>query len=151
MTEHRAVAAIAISLFLATAAVPTPAAAQAQVALDSAVYVERADPAVGRTLEPARQLSRGDRVVYVMRWQRVAGSGGFTVTNPLPRSVYFQGSADGSEEVSIDGGRSWGKLENLRLGNRFATAEDVTHVRWKVAPAQAAQGAGRIAYSAIVR
>ena len=36
-------------------------------------------------------------------------------------------------------------------GSRMATPEDVTHVRWRVAPATAAQGQGRIAYSAIVR
>lgn len=138
---------------LALAALNITASAQAApaVALDSAVYVERSDAASGRSLEPAVQLSRGDRVVYVMRWQRKAGDGGFVVTNPLPRTVYYQGSAEGDEDVSVDGGRNWGKLDNLRIGNRRATPEDVTHVRWRVAPARAAAGSGRIAYSAIVR
>jgi hypothetical protein len=129
---------------------PNPAMAQASVALDSAVFVERAVPE-GRRLEPASALSRGDRVVYVVTWERTAGSGSFVVTNPLPRSVYFQESASGDEEVSVDGGRTWGKLGELRLGARFATPEDVTHVRWRVPAAEAARGKGRIAYSAIVR
>ncbi len=121
------------------------------IALDSAVFVERTTPGSARSLEPAQRLSPGDRVVYVVNWYRLGGGGGFVVTNPLPQSVYFQGSANGDEEVSVDGGRSWGKLAKLRIGTRMATPEDVTHVRWRVAPMTAAKGSGRIAYSAIVR
>jgi len=123
----------------------------ASVALDSAVFVERTSPQRGRMLEPASRLSRGDRVVYVVSWYRMGGTGGFVVTNPLPDTVYFQGSASGDEEVSIDGGRTWGKLAALRVGSRLATPEDVTQVRWRVTPALAARGSGQIAYSAIVR
>lgn len=132
-------------------AVPAIAAASPLVALDADVFVERVAPGAVRILEPASKLRRGDRLVYVVRWQRFGGSGGFTVTNPLPRTVYYQGSADGTEDVSIDGGRTWGKLEALRKGGRIATPEDVTHIRWRVAPTEAARGAGRITYSAIVR
>ena len=142
------------NLFVIAAAIAgfaTSASAAPAVSLDSAVFVERAVPGMGRTLEPASELSRGDRVVYVVRWYKLGGDGGFVVTNPLPRSVYYQGSADGDEEVSIDGGRNWGKLSALRVGNRLATAEDVTHVRWRVDPRVASRGQGRIAYSAIVR
>lgn len=141
------------SMFAAvgTIAVASAATASPAVSLDSAVYVERMTPAAGRMLEPASELSRGDRVVYVVRWYRMGGDGGFVVTNPLPRSVYFQGSANGDEEVSIDGGRTWGKLGALRAAGRMATPEDVTHVRWRVDPQAASRGQGRIAYSAIVR
>lgn len=126
----------------ALAVAPTPA-----VKIDSAVFVERASES-NRVLQPADQLRRGDRVVTVVSWQRAVGGGTFTVTNPLPRSLQFQGSADQSEEVSIDGGHHWGHLGDLRIGNRQATPEDVTHVRWHIAtPAPS----GRIAYSAIVR
>ena len=128
-----------------------PALAAPLIALDSAVYVEKIAPGKGRTLQPAAQLNRGDRVVYVVSWYRMGGSGAFTVTNPLPRSVYYQGSADGSEEVSLDGGRTWGKLDRMRIGTRLATPEDVTHVRWHVPATEAARGAGEITYSAIVR
>ena len=83
-----------------------PALAQPTVALDSTVYVERMTPDRGRSLEPAARLAPGDRVVYVVSWYRTGGYGGFTVTNPLPRSVYFQGSAEGDEDVSTDGGRT---------------------------------------------
>ena len=134
-----------------TLAVPVMAIATPLIALDSAVYVEKLLPANGRTLQPAARLNHGDRVVYVVSWTRMGGTGAFVVINPLPRSVYYQGSADGSEEVSLDGGKSWGKLERLRIGDRLATPEDVTQVRWHVAASEAARGAGEITYSAIVR
>lgn len=139
-----------IAIAAALAAFGTAAQAAPAVSLDSAVFVERTAPA-GRSLQPASDLNRGDRVVYVVRWYKMGGDGGFVVTNPLPRSVYYQGSANGDEEVSIDGGRTWGKLNALRVGSRVATPEDVTHVRWRVDPRTASRGQGRIAYSAIVR
>lgn len=129
----------------------TAAQAAPAVSLDSAVFVERAAPKAGRMLQPANDLSRGDRVVYVVNWYKLGGDGGFVVTNPLPRSVAYQGSANGDEEVSVDGGRTWGKLGAMRVHDRLATPEDVTHVRWRVDPRTASRGQGRIAYSAIVR
>lgn len=141
----------ALAFALGCASLASAASANPLVALDSAVFVERDQAASGRMLEPAARLSRGDRVVYVVNWTRMGGQGGFIVTNPLPRSVAFQGSANGDEEVSVDGGRTWGRLGMLRLGERIATAEDVTHVRWRVAPSLAARGAGSITYSGIVR
>jgi hypothetical protein len=135
--------------------VPAAALAAPLVALDSAVFVERVKPGAVRLLEPVGQLKSGDRLVYVVSWQRKAGTSGlgagFTVTNQLPRTVYYQRSAGGDEDVSVDGGKRWGKLEGLRVGTRIATPEDVTHLRWRVAPSEAAKGAGRITYSAIVR
>ena len=132
-------------------AVPVAALASPLIALDSAVYVEKLMPGKGRLLQPAARLVRGDCVVYVVNWYRIGGQGAFTVSNPLPRSVAYQGSADGGEEVSVDGGKSWGKLDQLRRGARAANPEDVTNIRWHVAAQQAAAGAGEITYSAIVR
>ncbi|MFM6830205.1 MAG: hypothetical protein ACKOVA_07750 [Novosphingobium sp.] len=117
------------------------------VALDSAVFVERTRD-TSRILEPAGQLMPGDRVVTVLTWRRAVPGGQFTVANALPRGLYYQGSASDTEEVSIDGGRNWGKLGAMRTGGRLVTAEDVTHVRWRV---QSGDASGRIAYSAIVR
>ncbi len=152
MSIRHTIAKLACALGLLTPLVaPVVAAAAPLVALDSDVFVERFVPNKGRLLQPANALRRGDRVVYIVSWTRMGGAGGFIVTNPLPRQVYFQGSADGREEVSVDGGRTWGKLESLRIAGRLATPEDVTHVRWKVAPNEAARGTGQITYSAIVR
>ncbi len=133
---------------LALVLIASPALAQPAVAIGSSVFVERITPDRGRSLEPAARLNPGDRVVYLVSWQRTGGSGGFTVTNPLPRAVYYQSSAEGDEQVSADGGKTWGKLGALRLGRRLATPEDVTHVRWRIASPRAS---GQIAYSGIVR
>ena len=133
----------------------TPAGAKQLVSLDSAVFVERQQTGNIRSLEPVDHLTRGDRVVTVVTWQRVHRgadrTGSFTVTNPLPRTIAYQTSARDDEEVSIDGGRTWGKLGTLRVGSRMATPEDVTHVRWRITAPTAAKGRGQIAYSGIVR
>lgn len=154
MTFSRSIASLAcLAALFAPLGVAARTAVQTvpAVSVDSSIFVERGSADSGRLLQPASQLRRGDRVVYVVSWYRLGGAGGFVVTNPLPRTVYYQRSASGTEEVSVDGGRTWGKLGALRVGSRIATAEDVTHVRWRVAPHEAAQGSGRIAYSAIVR
>ena len=148
MTYRRIAARLCLAMALC---IPAAALAAPLIALDSAVFVERIKPGQGRLLQPAASFKRGDRVVYVVNWMRKSGSGAFTVTNAVPRSVFYQGSADGSEEVSIDGGKRWGKLERLRIGTRIATPEDVTHVRWHISAGHAARGSGEIAYSAIVR
>lgn len=127
------------------------AAAQPAIATDSAVYVERMQGNTARSLEPADRLSRGERVVTVVTWYRMGGDGGFTITNPLPRAIAYQASARDDQEVSVDGGRNWGRLGELRMGSRLATPEDVTHMRWRIPAGSAARGQGQIAYSGIVR
>jgi hypothetical protein len=134
------------ALILPGAVWATPA-----ITTDSAVFVERRGPSAGRQLEMTETFGKGDRVVTILRWQRRAGSGGFTITNPLPRAIAYQTSSRDNEEISVDGGRTWGRLGELRLANRLASPEDVTHVRWRIPAAQATQGRGQIAYSGIVR
>lgn len=119
------------------------------IATQSAVFVERVQPDASRRLEPADRLSRGDRVITVVNWRRAEGEGSFVITNPLPSALAYQASAWDDQLVSADGGRTWGRLGTLRVGARFATPEDVTHVRWRISAA--AQARGRIAYSGIVR
>lgn len=140
-----ALTGFAISLPLAVAN------AQPAVATDSAVFVERVENGNMRSLEPANRLSRGDRVVTIVNWYRMGGDGGFTITNPLPRTIAYQGSARDDQEVSVDGGRTWGQLGTLRIAGRLASPEDVTHMRWRIPANSAERGQGRIAYSGIVR
>lgn len=133
---------------LLAAAMSLGAHAAPRVALASDVYVEKAAES-GRVLQPAAQLRPGDRVVTIVTWKRATGGGEtFTVTNPLPPALQFEESADERQDVSVDGGRNWGRIGTLRMGGRLATPEDVTHVRWRViTPAPR----GSLAYSAIVR
>lgn len=152
MKLHFANSFISVVSIIAASGFGSPAAsAQPTVAMDSAVYIERARAGNLRSLEPANRLNRGDRVITVLTWYRMGGDGGFTITNPLPRAIAYQASARDDQQVSIDGGRTWGTLSELRIGARLATPEDVTHVRWRVQPGTAAQGRGQIAFSGIVR
>jgi hypothetical protein len=129
---------------------PQPTLAAPGASTASAVFVEQ--PAAGNTrrLEPAATLERGARVVTVVTWRR-SGGGAFTITSPMPARLAYQASASDNQQVSVDGGRNWGRLGTLRIGNRQATPEDVTHVRWRIAAPVAAKGRGAIAYSGIVR
>jgi hypothetical protein len=145
----------------ATSAAMLPAAAHAAgpVQFASDVFVERFQPAPGgrtaRVLERADRLQAGDRVVFVVNW-KASREGPFTVTNPLPRAIAFERTADGAEDVSVDGGRSWGPLEALSVRGsdgrmRRALAEDVTHLRWRVPGPLAMLGTGQMTYRGVVR
>ena len=126
-------------------------AAPSAVTTDSTVFVERRETDAGRRLEMTDTFDKGDRVVTVLRWQRRQGTGGFTITNPMPRAIAYQDSSLDDEDVSIDGGKTWGRLGQLKIGNRLASPEDVTHVRGRISPKVEALGRGQIAYSGIVR
>jgi hypothetical protein len=147
MTIHKPMQLITAGAALAVSLNASIAQAKAPVSLDSAVFIERVESGNVRSLEPAAQLNRGDRVVTLLSWRRDSGTGTFVVTNPVPRSIAYQGSAQPGEEVSADGGVTWGRIGTLHYGERLATPEDVTHVRWRVNSG----ASGRIAYSAIVR
>ena len=109
--------AIALSATLTSVA----AMASDDVRTKSSIFVERIDPqgsgARRVRLEPARQVSSGERLIYVVEYRNTGKRPvqGFTVTNPLPRTVRLDETVDGSELVSIDGGRSWGPLASLRV------------------------------------
>ena len=127
---------------------------RAQVQLTGDVFVERLEPAAGgrkaRILERADALHPGDRLVFVVSWTG-GDPAGFTVVNPVPRTVAYQvGMGMPSGEVSVDGARTWGVLSTLMVhdddGWRHALPGDVTHVRWRVPG-----GAGQITYRGIVR
>lgn len=129
-------------------------AAQSAVDIDKAVYLERAERqgnSVVRALEPATTLRKGDSVVLLLTWSASGPSGSFTVASPVPRDLAFKRSGDRGAEVSIDGGRSWGQLGELRIGARRASPEEVTHLRWQVSREEAQRGKGMLSYSAIVR
>ena len=114
-----------------------PAAAQ-DVAIDSAVYRERAD-STGRHVEPATRLVRGDRVVAILSWDAPRG-GSYTVTSPVPARLALQSASHAGLEVSTDGGRTW-----RRLSDPDNIPPATTHLRWQVG------GDGRLSYRAVVR
>ncbi len=124
----------------------TGAFAQGAVDIGRSVYVERTHEGV-RELEPATSLKAGDKVVLVVEWRAATTDRRFIVQSAVPRDLAFQRAGNEAVEVSTDGGRNWGELGNLKVGTRFASAEDVTHLRMRVAGAPS----GRMTFSAVVR
>jgi uncharacterized repeat protein (TIGR01451 family) len=149
---------IAIMLLFA----PALARAGNSVALESQVFVERiTKDSQGRrklVLALPKTVVPGDRLVFILKYRNMGNptSGNFMVTNPMPSAVMFQGAGDEAAQVSVDGGRIWGRIEALKIkdtdGNqRSARLEDVTHVRWPMARSIPAGGTGRLSFRGIVR
>lgn len=129
-------------------------AAQSAIDIQKSVYLERAErqgDRVVRALEPATTLRKGDSVVLMLTWSASGQSGSFTVASPVPRDLAFKRSGGRDAEVSIDGGKNWGQLTEMRIGLRRAAPEDVTHLRWQVSRKEAQRGKGMLSYSATVR
>jgi uncharacterized repeat protein (TIGR01451 family) len=150
-----------LSLAIAALLSAAPALA-APLQLASDVFVEReqkrSDGTVATILEEPKLVVPGDQLVFVVRYKNVgaAAASKFTVTNPIPRAVAFAGTSDGKEFVSVDGGKSWGSLSQLRIAKTDGTTRpalpgDVTHVRWNLNQTLAAGSAGKLVFRGVVR
>lgn len=99
----------------------------------------------------------GDKLVFSTTYRNTGkqSASDFVVTNPVPASVMLSPEGAEAHTVSVDGGKTWGKLSTLTVsdaqgGKRPAMASDVTHLRWVLAVI--APGAtGKLTYHAIVR
>ena len=152
-----------ILLFVLTLLAPTAAAAAADsVSLSSTIFVERViTDAAGRTAvvrEAPNVVTPGDKLVFQLSYRNAgpAPATGFTVTNPVPAAVAFAAAEGEGVDLSIDGGRSWGKLAALTVlqadgGRRQARPEDVSHVRWSFARPIPAGATGQLSFRGTVR
>ena len=130
-----------------------PAAAQGTGVLTNKVELEKVTPAVdGREREAIYTtpdvVVPGDRIRLTLTFTNngAAPAAGVNLTNPIPEALVFDGTNDTAGfTVSVDGGKTFGALEGLRVAvadaaPRPAAAADVTHVRWlwpdAVAPGQ---------------
>lgn len=138
-----------------------PAAAQ-DVTLKSEVLVERSvtgpDGRVTTTLEAPTTVVPGDRVVIALDYRNAGAEPAkeFTVVNPLPAALAFNGAASAGHDLSVDGGKSWGQLAQLTIGQadgttRAATPADVTHVRWILRTPIAPRAGGKLTIGGVVR
>jgi len=107
-------------------------------------------------VDPASFLP-GDRLIFGQNYANTSAEvvTNFTITNPLPEAVRLAPDADPALEVSVDGGKTWGKLSTLSLTasdgtTRSATHADVTHVRWVLATIAPGES-GRVAFPVIIR
>lgn len=140
---------------------PVAASAADNVSLTSKVLVEKIKPGPDGKPVTVREepgvVTPGDRLVVVLHY-RNGGSEpatGFTLTNPIPASVAFTGTDDSSASVSVDGGKSWGSLQTLKVvaadgTSRPAVAADVTHIRWSLRQPIAAGSSGELSFHGVV-
>lgn len=132
-------------------------AAPGQVALAGTVKLENTLVEAGKSrvvLSEPKIVVPGDRLQFSTRYTNLGGAvQNFVITNPVPGAVMLAGQA--GDEVSVDGGMSWGRLAALTIADgkgarRAAQANDVTHIRWTISVI-AAGASGAVEYRAIVR
>lgn len=153
--------AISAMVALLAASVASPAMAKGEIALESEIFVERiAKSATGSRilLERPTKLLPGDRLVFIVSYKNTgaAPASDVVITNPIPKAVRFQETLDGSEQVSVDGGQSWSRLEDLRIAlddGRFrpASPADVTHIRWVISQTLTEGYTGKLTFRGVVR
>ena len=155
---------VVLALFatLALFANSNNALAATPLELKSEVFVERqvvrSDGSNAVVLEKPNKVTPGDNLVFVVRYKNVGVStaNNFVVTNPLPAAVAFNGTSDGFEVVSIDGGMNWGILGTLLVARidgtkRPAAFADVTHIKWNFNQPLTAGAEGKLIFRGIVK
>jgi uncharacterized repeat protein (TIGR01451 family) len=153
---------IQLCLMLAAFVLPEQAFAANSVALSSEVFLERtiseADGKSKVLLLAPTVVTPGDRLIFILNYHNVGATpaNNFVITNPLPEAVSYQGAADPTAQVSIDGGKVWGSLTTLKVQeadgtSRAARPEDVTHVRWAMKNAIPAGAQGKLSFRGLVR
>jgi len=155
-------AGLALAGAVAGAACPAFAGNAPGIEISSDVFVERVEIAPDGSrvisLEQPTRVLPGENLIFVLAWRNSGNEAArdFVVTNPLPGAVRFDGTADGREQVSIDGGASWGRLADLfvTLPNgeqRPALRDDVTHVRWVISDEISKGSEGKLKFRGVVR
>lgn len=148
---------------LATSAIALPALAAGPLQVESKVLAEQKtrapDGTVRVALAPVRRVVPGDRVTFVLAYRNTGTQpiGNVVLDNPVPKGIAYRAPAPTSAapEVSVDG-KTYGALASLRVASgtgttRAATADDVTHVRWRLARPITAGAQGQLAFEAVLR
>jgi uncharacterized repeat protein (TIGR01451 family) len=139
--------------------IAAPAAAQQKpVALESKVQLMRTAENGGeqQPVEPENVVP-GDMLLFTTSFHNegAAPVTDFVVVNPVADTLELTAEAAGQTDVSVDGGKTWGPIAELKIVDatgeeRAATADDVTHLRWSFARIQPGE-TGRVQFVALVR
>lgn len=149
-------------VIMAAASMAAPAYAQSPLQLSSTVYVERVqtleDGSSKAVLEKPTTVIPGDSLIFIVKYQNISAkpASNLLITNPLPKPVQFDGTADGNEQVSVDGGKNYGPINTLFIKkndgtSRAAEMRDVTHIRWNLRETLAPEASGKVIFRGIVK
>ncbi|MEE9433117.1 MAG: hypothetical protein V3V15_02615 [Sphingorhabdus sp.] len=138
------------------------AMAKSNLMLDSEIFVEREvtrqDGSKATVLTEPKLVVPGDRLIFVVKYKNAGNkpASDFTITNPMPKAVAFNGTSDGLETVSVDNGKSWGFLSAMKVttkagAQRPATMSDVTHIRWNLKQTLAPGEGGKLIFRGVVK
>ncbi|WP_428332169.1 hypothetical protein [Novosphingobium sp.] len=135
-------------------------AAPGAVALDSSIKLDKVTTVNGQTTHQfvaPEKVVPGNHLLFVTAYRNTSDKpvDHFVVTNPVPGAVALEGAGADNFEVSVDGGKTWGKLAQLTVAKpgvapHAAQDSDVTTVRW-VIPVIAPGASGTLQYHAVVR
>ena len=162
-----------------------PAAkAKAAVTLSSKAMIERVETDANGAQKTVLKTPSdvivvpGDKVIFTLSYvnQSAEPAASFRATNPMPGPIQFLSAAEEWAVVSVDGGKTWGRLAALTVierteeaaltdpetgeitqeavsteEQRAARAEDVTHVRWAFADDIAPGASGSVSYRGLVK
>jgi len=109
----------------------------------------------------AKKVLPGADVMFVITYKNVGkeSAADVVVNNPIPEHMIYksvESTKNAVAEVSVDGGKSWGDLAKLKVTDQMqktrpALAEDVTHVRWKIAKALKPNEEGKARFHAVLK
>ena len=143
------------------------ASAQQEGTLDVQQTVEKIQVTIDEAgeevteLVPAETVTPGERVVYTTSFRNTGAepADNVVITNPISENLlYVEGSAFGPGldlEFSVDGGESFASADALTVvddaGERGATPEDYTHIRWSLPGSLDAGAQGVMRFTAILK
>jgi uncharacterized repeat protein (TIGR01451 family) len=151
--------AISGIILIVSALAAVPAAAQERpIKLESDVQLVRpaSDGGEAQLVEPEGVVP-GDTLVFTTSYRNEGSApvSNFVIVNPVSAELLLSEEATAQTEVSIDGGKNWGRLSELTVTDnesqeRPANADDITHLRWVISEVVPA-AAGTVQFSATVR
>lgn len=114
-----------------------------------------------KALVPVTKVVPGEEVLYVITYQNKGTevATDVVITNPIPKHMTYKAQesekSDIKAELSVDGGKKWGDLANLKITDKLrkvrpAPPSDVTHVRWTVAGAVKPNEEGKVRLKAVL-
>lgn len=138
------------------------------VSIRSEIFVERAVTENGaekvELLNPKKvTVIPGDKLIIINYYENESAlpRENYVATNPLHPAIAFVAAEEEWAQVSVDGGKTWGKLpelvttitpaDGIESQSRPAAPGDVTHVRWRFSKPLAPGEKGKLTFRGVVR